>query len=302
MRLVMNKTAVSRLTKVRHRNELNSTLSSLPMSAKKVLFLVLSQINTKNEFDDNHIFYLTANDYVKWVNVNIDTAYCSLKEGAIILDNVLLKLKHEEIIELSDELQLPFTSKNAPDYINLSLTEFSAYYKNEGKIGVRFTKSAKQYLCKLVGSEKKYTTQILLSVVKLSSVNSSSIYQLIRKKISNNSRIKFFDISINELKDEMYLYDVDRKGRKVYSYPEYPFFKRDVLNKAVKEITKFTEIKDLKFEVIDKIGRKVSKLRFTFFTKEDEAKQNFTLEEQKFLASFDKNVYTPVKKRTYKKQ
>lgn len=150
----MNKTSISKLTKVRHRNELNSTLSSLPMVSKKVLFLILSQINSKNEFDNDHVFYITANDYAKWVKVNIDTAYSALKEGALILDNVLLKLKHEEIISLSDDLNLPFNIKNAPDYLNLSLTEFSAYYKNEGRIGIKFTRSAKQYLCKLIGSEK----------------------------------------------------------------------------------------------------------------------------------------------------
>ena len=264
MRISMNKTSISKLTKVRHRNELNSTLSTLPMIAKKVLFLAMSQINTKNELDNDHVFYVTASDYTKWVNVKADAAYLALKEGASILDSVILKLRNDEVLEVSSELKLPFNSNNAPDSLNLSLTEFSAYYKNEGRVGIKFTNSANKYLCKLVGTEKKYTTQVLLSVVRLSSVNSSSLYQLIRKKISNNSRIRDFEISINELKDELNLYILDKKGKKEYKYTDFPAFKRDVLNKSVKEIVKNTEIKDLCFEVSGKIGRKADKLIFKF--------------------------------------
>lgn len=260
----MNKTSISKLTKVRHRNELNSTLSTLPMIAKKVLFLAMSQINTKNELDNDHVFYVTASDYTKWVNVKADAAYLALKEGASILDSVILKLRNDEILEISSELKLPFNSNNAPDSLNLSLTEFSAYYKNEGRVGIKFTNAAKKYLCKLVGTEKKYTTQVLLSVVRLSSVNSSSLYQLIRKKISNNSRVRSFDISINELKDELNLYILDEKGNKEYKYTDFPAFKRDVLNKSVREIVKNTEIKDLCFEVSGKIGRKADKLKFKY--------------------------------------
>ncbi|WP_353933865.1 RepB family plasmid replication initiator protein, partial [Shigella sonnei] len=113
--MTTNKTSLSRLTKVRHRNELNSTLSTLPMAAKKVLFLAMCQINSKNEFDDDHIFYVTVADYIKWVQVKPDAAYLALRDGSNILD-------------------------------------------------------------------------VLLSVVRLTSVNAASLYQLIRKIYSNNSR------------------------------------------------------------------------------------------------------------------
>ncbi|HBE2590619.1 TPA: replication initiation protein, partial [Escherichia coli] len=120
--MTTNKASLSRLTKVRHRNELNSTLSTLPMAAKKVLFLAMCQINSKNEFDDDHIFYVTVADYIKWVQVKSDAAYLALKEGANILDTTLLKLKHDEILELGSELGLNFTKSNVPDSMNLSLT------------------------------------------------------------------------------------------------------------------------------------------------------------------------------------
>nr|WP_236918958.1 hypothetical protein [Escherichia coli] len=40
------------------------------MAAKKVLFLAMCQINSKNEFDDDHIFYVTVADYIKWVRLS----------------------------------------------------------------------------------------------------------------------------------------------------------------------------------------------------------------------------------------
>lgn len=285
MRVTMNKKSLSRLTKVRHRNDLNLTLSALPIVAKKVLFLAMSQINSKNEFDDDHIFYVSASDYVQWANVKANAAYAALKEGAAILDSVLLKLNNEDILNLKNELKLPFTKKNIPDSMNLSLTEFSVYYNDEGRIGIKFTNSAKRFLCNLVGVEKKYTTQVLLSVVSLSSVNAASLYQLIRKHYSANSRLGFFDISIDELKDELNLYSIDEDGNKEYKYPDFPIFKRDVLNKSVKEIIKLTEVKNLKFEVSGKLGRKVDRLKFSYSLDS----VNLTDDEREFLDMFDKN-------------
>lgn len=288
MRMTPNKTSLSRLTKVRHRNELNSTLSTLPMTAKKVLFLAMCQINSKNEFDDDHIFYVTVADYMKWVNTKPDAAYLALKDGSNILDSVILKLKHDEILDLSSELGLPYTTKNAPDSLNLSLTEFSAYHKNEGRVGIKFTKTAKKFLCKLIGEEKRYTTQVLLSVVRLTSVNAASLYQLIRKIHSNNAHANNFEISIDELKDELNLYTIVSNGLKVYKYLDYPAFKRDVLNKSIKEIVKHTEIKNLSFAVSEKIGRKVHKLKFSYTI----GAESRTEEENDFIAMFDKK-YPP---------
>lgn len=90
----------------------------------------------------------------------------------------------------------------------------------------------------------------------------------------------------------MFLYDIDKKGEKSYSYQNYPFFKRDVLNKAIKEITKNTEIEDLRFDTSEKVGRKVSKIKFIFRIKENVKIQNFTEEEKTFLTNFDGNIYS----------
>ncbi len=62
-------------------------------------------------------------------------------------------------------------------------------------------------------------------------------------------------MTIDELKDELNLYTIGA-GVKDYKYPDYPAFKRDVLNKSVKEIMKHTEVKNLSFVVSEKLGEK----------------------------------------------
>ncbi|MGN9528566.1 hypothetical protein ACTMQE_23415 [Escherichia coli] len=52
---------------------------------------------------------------------------------------------------------------------------------------MKFTNTAKRYFSKLIGSENRYTTQVLKSVVLLNSVNSTNLYQVIRKYYSQNS-------------------------------------------------------------------------------------------------------------------
>jgi len=263
MRIVMNKNIISRLKKVRHGNELNSTLSSLPMVAKKILFIAMSKINTKDDIDDNSIFYVTSEEYSNWTGIKNNNAYKELKEGSEILNQVVLKLTREDVLMLSDGVNLSFNEKNAPTGLNLNLTEFTLYYKNEGRVGLRFTKLTKSFLCKLIGVEKKYTTQVLLSAVRVKTPSGSTLYQLIRKKFSSNPHVNHFDITIDELKDELCLYSI-QNGKKTYKYEQYPIFKRDFLNKAVNDIKKNTEVKEISYEVVGKIGRKTDKLRFHY--------------------------------------
>lgn len=263
MRIVMNKNVISRLKKVRHGNELNSTLSSLPMVAKKILFIAMSKINTKDDIDDNSIFYVTSEEYSNWTGIKSNNAYKELKEGSEILNQVVLKLTREDVLMLSDGVNLSFNEKNAPTGLNLNLTEFTLYYKNEGRVGLRFTKLTKSFLCKLIGVEKKYTTQVLLSAVRVKTPSGSTLYQLIRKKFSSNPHVNYFDITIDELKDELCLYSI-QNGEKTYKYEQYPIFKRDFLNKAVNDIKKNTEVKEISYEVVGKVGRKTDRLRFHY--------------------------------------
>lgn len=285
MRLSMNKTSLSKMTKIRHRNEINKTLAGLALSAKKVLFLAMSKIDPKEKLNDGVSFVLTTDEYIAATKSKRDAAYKALQEGVKVLSATKIILNKNEIIDLSGELGLKYNVKNSPDSLDLNLTEMCAYYYTEGMIEIKFTKTASTYLSQLVGKEKRYTTQVLMSSVSLSSVNSCNLYQLIRKKISSNKYCNSFEVSLNELKDELSLYECIDNER-VYKYPKFSHFKRDVLDKSIKEITKKTEIKEITYTSVLK-GKKTDIVKFSFNIPSD--LHLLSDEKNNFLDDFDKN-------------
>ncbi|EHN1697878.1 replication initiation protein [Salmonella enterica subsp. enterica serovar Newport] len=288
MGLVMK--TVTGLTKVRHRNEVGITLASLSLSAKRVLFLALCQIDTKEILDDD-ILEVDADFFSKATALDKYSAYAALKEGAKVLSATTLVLNRDDLKNLANELGMPFSKNKMPDRLDLNLTEFCAYYEHLATVKIKFTNTAKRYFSKLIGLENRYTTQVLKSVVLLNSVNSTNLYQVIRRFYSQNNLKRNFDISVNELKDEMGLYTIE-DNEKVYKYPKYSFFVRDVINKSIKEITEKTEIKKIQFSVVGKKGRMAYMLRFEFTINE---LTSVSEDDVKFLEEFDKK-FPPKKK------
>lgn len=288
MGLVMK--TVTGLTKVRHRNEVGITLASLSLSAKRVLFLALCQIDTKEILDDD-ILEVDADFFSKATALDKYSAYAALKEGAKVLSATTLVLNRDDLKNLANELGMPFSKNKMPDRLDLNLTEFCAYYEHLATVKIKFTNTAKRYFSKLIGLENRYTTQVLKSVVLLNSVNSTNLYQVIRRFYSQNNLKRNFDISVNELKDEMGLYTIE-DNEKVYKYPKYSFFVRDVINKSIKEITEKTEIKKIQFSVVGKKGRMAYMLRFDFTINE---LTSVSEDDVKFLEEFDKK-FPPKKK------
>lgn len=280
---------VTGLTKVRHRNEVGVTLASLSLSAKRVLFLALCQIDTKEMLDED-ILEVDAEFFSKATSLDKYAAYAALKEGAKVLSSTTLVLNRDDLKSLADELGILSSKNKIPDRMDLNLTEFCAYYDNLATVKIKFTNTAKRYFSKLIGYENRYTTQVLKSVVLLNSVNSTNLYQLIRKNYSQNSLKKYFEISVDDLKDEMGLYTIE-DGEKKYKYPKYSFFIRDVINKSINEITEKTEIKKVIFSVVGKKGRMVHMLKFEFTINES---SHLSDEDAKFLEEFDKK-YPPKK-------
>lgn len=277
---------VTGLTKVRHRNEVGVTLASLSLSAKRVLFLALCQIDTKEMLDDD-ILEVDADFFSKATSLDKYASYAALKEGAKVLSSTTLVLNRDDLKNLAEELGILSSKNKIPDRLDLNLTEFCAYYDHLATVRIKFTNTAKRYFSKLIGSENRYTTQVLKSVVLLNSVNSTNLYQVIRKYYSQNSSRKSFDISVDDLKEEMGLYTIE-EGEKKYKYPKYSFFVRDVINKSISEIIEKTEINKLSFSVVGKKGRMAHMLRFEFSI--NEKSPSFSEDDMVFLEEFDKVV------------
>lgn len=286
---------VTEKTKIRHRNEINKTLAQLPLAAKRVLCLALVYVDPKNELKMGQTFKIRADTYAKLAGIHPSVAYKQVKEGAELLNVSKLSLTGSDMKELSKELGLP-NSKNI-DRLDLSITDYCAYNQNEGFVILRFGYTIMPYISRLIGVENKFTTQLIASSLKLRGEYSWSLYQLIRKNHSNFKNKNSFSLSLEELKDELIAYNQDDEGEITYKYPDYPIFKREVINKAIKEIKEKTEVTFLSCVVEEKEGRKVSRLRFEYIideTKFTESGSDFPVEfcddDSSFLEEFDRVV------------
>ena len=52
----MNLLKVTPKTKIRHRNEINNTFSALPLSARRILFMAMAQIDSRQELSKGRGF------------------------------------------------------------------------------------------------------------------------------------------------------------------------------------------------------------------------------------------------------
>ncbi|HGG8828372.1 TPA: replication initiation protein [Enterobacter kobei] len=287
---------ISEKTKIRHRNEINKTLAQLPLSAKRVLCLALVSVDTKKPLEPGMIFKITADTYASITKVKPSVAYRQLKEGADLLNTSKLSLSSDDILALSNELGLPDAMRKNLERLDMGITDYCAYSPNEGYVVLKFTHTIHPYISNLIGGENKFTTQLLTSAMRLSGQYSWALYQLIRKNYSKFKSKNYFTIPLNELKDELIAYTIE-DDELVYKYPEFPIFKREVINKAIKEIKEKTEIEFLSCLIESKEGRKVSVLRFEFLISEDnftgidsETDEFMNGDDAAFLAEFDKAV------------
>ncbi|PHM59516.1 replication initiation protein [Xenorhabdus ishibashii] len=259
---------ITQKTKIRHRNELNQTLAQLPLPAKRVVYMALAPIDSRNPIENGRIFKIRADDFAAIADISVTLAYRQLKEGAKLLSASSLSLNGNDIVSLAEDLGLPYSAKNKPSQIDLSITDYCAYFNNEGYLELRFSRTIEPYISSLLGEKYKFTTQLLMSSMRLSNQYSSALYQLVRKNYSSFKRKNKFSISLINLKDELAVYKILPNGDIEYKYPDFPIFKRDILKKSVAEIKKKTEISFLEFTET-RSGRKVSNIVFEFLINED---------------------------------
>lgn len=124
--------------------------------------------------------------------------------------------------------------------------------KRSGKVTVKFHEDMMPFLLQLTESDSFYTFYNLKYILPMSSKHSPRLYEILKSYQKNNMQW-FFDI--DELKKKLCC----------ENYKRFPDFRRYVLEPAVEEINKYTDIcidYDLK-----KDGRRVSKIVFYFDNK-----------------------------------
>ena len=248
--------------KIRHSNDLNATLAALPLSAKRALFMALGYISPNDEVSESQVFTIDAKSYARNSGIDISLAYLQLKDGVDLLRASYFSLDSKDIVAMKDLLNIPREYEKASK-VTFNLVSSVSYHKNDSCLKIRFSSEIMPLITKLRGDKNKYTTQLLISAMSLNNHYSSALYMMLRKLYSANKWKSEFEVDIDEIKNELVCYEIIN-DEIVYKYPLYSVFKREVLSKAIKDIEKKTEIKNIKISVGKKDGKKYSSLIFSF--------------------------------------
>jgi plasmid replication initiation protein len=253
--------SVSKKTKIRHKTDINKTFSTMPLSARRVLFLCLAQLDPKKIIPESFMFRIYANEYATICNIDSSTAYSQLKDSTLKLQQHLISIPRDKLLPPIPRLgDRAWKKPEGKGTRVLNVTDFCDYIDGEGYIEISFSRQMEPYICSL---SNDYTTQVLLSAVRLRDTNASNFYQLIRKNISQGNK-DFFDINVIELKQELGLYTTV-KGETVYSYPEFKHFNSLVLKRSIKAIkSPITELTNIDVKIIERKGRKANILRISY--------------------------------------
>ncbi|HGJ5866546.1 MAG TPA: replication initiation protein [Arsenophonus nasoniae] len=246
---------VSKKTKIRHRNGINATLADMPLSSRRVLFLTIARVDPKTVMERGEVFRVYASDYAELCGIDKSAAYKQLKKAAKQLQQQIIAIPREQLlppIPRAGEPLMPW-KKLEGGVRMLNVTEYCDYMDGDGYIDVAFSRQMEPYICRL---EKDFTTQILLSAVRLSDTNAIRLYQYLREKISAG-KVKYFDISLEDLKADLGISDVA-------TYKEYKYFNNLYFKRAISKIIEKTEFNIIKMEVIKRIRRKAVEVRISY--------------------------------------
>ena len=256
----MRLASVSGKTKVRHKTDINKTLSKMPLSSRRVLFMAIAQLDSKKIIKKGQIFRIYASEYAKIANLEMNTSYEQLKSSALELQRQVISIPKNQLLPPIPRVgDRPWKKPTGNGNRMLNVTDYCDYEDGDGYVDISFSRQMEPYICLIGGN---YTTQVLISSARLRDTNASNLYQLIRQKISEK-KYSFFEIEVEKLKDELGLYTTKNKI-KTYSYPLFKEFNRSVIKSSIDTIESTTEIKSLEVEITERKQRKATKIRFSY--------------------------------------
>ncbi|MEJ6115620.1 replication initiation protein [Aeromonas salmonicida] len=239
--------------KVRHRNELNYTLMSMSTTAKRVTYLAMIQIPFDESsgrliFEEDKIYKIRAIDYAEICGVSISQAYKQLKDGISELKSKSVEIPKDY---LGDDLDLrDFPSDMV---VMFSLADYCAYSDGDGFVILKFHRKMRNLIANI---ERRFTTQYLLSAVRLPIGNANKLYLFLREKIGEG-KISWVDVSFEELKYCLMVDDIE-------SYKAFKVFNDAFFKPSSKQIIDKTEFERISIEIIERVKRRASKVRISY--------------------------------------
>ncbi|WP_334472568.1 replication initiation protein [Arsenophonus sp. PmNCSU2021_1] len=252
---------MSKKKKIYHRNDARASLISMGLSARRILYLTIVQQNRDDDgvilFDENKIYRITAKDYAQLCGIDTSVAYKQLKEGVEEIRTHLMRIPQSELLS-SDEMK-----KRPKDGMLLfTLANYGFYSDGAGYIEVKLDPIVAPYVSNL---KNNFTSQFLLSGLRLPDSNANKLYILLREWISAGMSA-FKDISVEELKYQLMINDTK-------TYNSFKRFTDLFFKRAVKKIIETTEFSKIDIEIIERQKRKAYMVRISY--EYNEQKQHF---------------------------
>ena len=233
------------ITLIRKSNDLIEARYKFDVWEMRFFLSVLAQI--RREDDDFKVYRVWYKDIVKTFGLKTHQSYDMLREGAKKLMNKSFYVQYED--------------KGKPretQYHILRKLDYSTQSKEGGRedqqeyIDLTIEQEMKPFLLQL---QKSFTTYELRNVTKLGAYP-MRFYELLKQyEVIGNRLLKF-----EELKR---MFELEKE------YPRFPNFFQKIIQPAVRDINKFTDLEITEVEKV-KEGSKISSVRFYFRHKNQE--------------------------------
>ncbi|OED44686.1 hypothetical protein ACH42_07010 [Endozoicomonas sp. (ex Bugula neritina AB1)] len=213
---------------VKH-NDLIEASYKLTLEEQRLILASISKVDSRKDVPVE--IMITAKEYAELFDLQLKHSYFQLKEATNNL--------YERDIQIKGKKQTE----------RMRWVYKVAYSDGEGYVTLKFSPEIKLYLSQLNGM---FTSYQIANIAKLKSLYSIRMYELLNQWKITGKRV----IPLGEFRRILELED---------SYPRFADLKRRVIQPAVDELNKQTDIA-VSFDV-EKQGRAVSTLLFSFSAK-----------------------------------
>lgn len=254
VRITVKLANVSKSKKIYHRNDLRQALSQLSLPPRRILWLILAQLNKDDSgcvvYEENQVFSIHAREYAALCQIDESVAYKQLKKGVEEIRTHLMRVQESELYSKEE-----FEKRNRPrdGMVLFTIANYGYYSDGSGFIEVQLDPIMTPFISKL---KDNFTGQFLLSALRLPDTNASKLYLLLREWISSGFML-YKEIEVDELRDKLGISDVK-------TYSEFKDFKKLFFQRSIGRILEATEFSKIEMEITERRARKAHKVRITY--------------------------------------
>jgi plasmid replication initiation protein len=222
-------------------NALIETSYQLSLNEQIIVLACISQVRRNEPVTDDIMYSISATEFATLCESNPKVAYRDLKSAALKLNERRVRIT-----------KYPNGKGNRKRVLATGWVQSVEYADGDGLVSLRFNRDILPYLSEL---KQCFTSYQLKNVVHMSSSYGARLYELLMQWKEVGER----DISIDWIRNNFLL---EKK------YPQMSDFKKRVLDPAVKDINKHSDLW-VKWQQ-KKTGAKVTHLKFKFGLKENQ--------------------------------